>query len=195
VLVAAALVGSVVAATAAPAGAAGSASKGAGTRQIAYDPFTAKGTLSPAFHVSSTVNGHCVAAGVAGNSSYRCFSGNGIYDPCFARPKAKTGPLLCTFDPAGPKVVRMEVGQLPAHLAGAPETRPWAMQLADGQICIFVDAAWGGLGPFGCQTITRGPLADCHVPVKATPWWKAACQAKQTDSSPFTGVRVAKVWT
>ena len=169
-----------------------------GTRQLTYEPFSAQGTIDPTLRVSKTVNGNCQAAGVAGNSSYRCFAqpSGGIYDPCFAPPRATSGPLLCpSANPASSDVVQFDVGSLPSALQGAPEERPWAVQLSNGQVCVLVNAAWGGLGPFGCQPVTPGPLADCHVPGQAAPWWTIACQSQENDSSPFTNYQVDMVWS
>jgi hypothetical protein len=168
---------------------------GGQTRQITYQPFTATGAVDPSLRVSATFSAQtCVASGVAGNSSYRCFAGNDIYDPCFARPGATSGPLLCPSDPAGDTVVELTTSDLPAPLQGAPDTRPWAVQLADGQVCVLVNAAWGGLGPLGCGSTTPGPVADCHIPVTGSPFWTAACQDQTTDASPFTTNRVDTVW-
>lgn len=169
----------------------------AGTRQLTYEPFSAQGTIDPPLRVTKTVNGNCVAAGVAGNSSYRCFAQPpaGIFDPCFASPGTTSGPLLCpSANPASPDVVQFDVGSLPSALPGVPEERPWAMQLSNGEVCVLIDAAWGGLGPFSCQSMTSSPPADCHVPMQAAPWWTAACQSQETNTSPFTTYRVATVW-
>jgi hypothetical protein len=87
----------------------------------------------------------------------------------------------------------LTVSSLPAQPGGAPASRPWAVRLAGGQICVLVDAAWGGLGPFGCQP--PGPLADCHMPAEGSPWWTVACQGQETESSPFADYRVETVWT
>ncbi|MGH9054968.1 MAG: hypothetical protein ACRDYY_03765 [Acidimicrobiales bacterium] len=144
--------------------------------------------------MTKTVSGNCTGAGVAGNSSYRCFAGSDIYDPCFARPGATSGPLVCPANPAAPDVVEFNTGSLPAALSGALQQRPWAIQLANGQVCIQVNAAWGGLGPFGSQPAPPGPLADCHVPDQAIPWWTAACQEQLKDSSPFIAYRVVTAW-
>ena len=174
-------------------------SSAAGTREITYQPFSAQGTIDPNLRVSKTVSGTCQADGVAGNSSYRCFvriSGNNIYDPCFAPPRGTSGPLLCpSASPADPNVVRIDVGSLPAALQGAAEERPWAVRLANGQVCVLVNAAWGGLGPFSCQSAAPGSLADCHVPVQAAPWWTIPCQSQESASSPFTNYHVDTVWS
>jgi hypothetical protein len=67
------------------------------------------------------------------------------------------------------------------------------MRLQTGQVCLFVNAAWSGLGPFQCSYPSE-PVADCHSPVMAQPTWTAACQAKLTASSPFTSYRVRTIW-
>jgi hypothetical protein len=170
----------------------------AGTQAVRFDPFSAQGTLLPTEQVTVRVSGTCVAPGVAGTTSYRCFAqpGSAIYDPCFAPPGVTSGTIECIADPAAPEVVEFDAGALPQAPPGAPATRPWAMQLANGQVCILVAAAWGGLGPFACPTpgATRS-VADCRLPQPATPWWSTACQAQESATSAFSPARVVKVWT
>jgi hypothetical protein len=169
-----------------------------GTQEVRFDPFSAQGTLLPTEQVTVRVSGTCVAPGVAGSSSYRCFAqpGSAIYDPCFAPPGATSGAVECVADPVAPEVVELHAGALPQGPPGAPATRPWAMQLANGQVCILVAAAWGGLGPFACPTPgATGSAADCHIPRPADPWWSTACQAQESATSAFSADRVVKVWT
>jgi hypothetical protein len=168
------------------------------TQSIIYDPFTASGTIKPSLRISSrhTVK-TCVADGVAGAASLRCFTtDNGIEDPCFAQPGTTSGPLLCPSDPAGNQVVELTGLSLPAPAPPqrASDTRPWAVLLADGQVCTLVNAAWGGLGPFSCVTTPPGELADCHAPVAGSPFWTAACQDQETDASAFSRQPVHTVW-
>jgi hypothetical protein len=170
------------------------------TAQRIYYPFTSDGAVDPSLQITSTQSATtCVASGVAGNSSYRCFAGDTVEDPCFARQGATTGPLVCTNDPASPEVVELTTSSLPAPLQGAPDKRPWAIELSDGQVCIQVNAAWGGLGPLSCGAQPTGPVADCHVPVDGTGadtgFWTAACQDQLTDGSPFTTFKVETVWS
>jgi hypothetical protein len=170
---------------------------GGATQPIIYDPFTATGAIKPSLRVISTQPiKTCEAEGVAGEASFRCFTASEIYDPCFARPGATSGPLLCPSDPAGDQVVELTGLSLPtpAPHQGISDTRPWAIQLADGQVCILVNAAWGGLGPFGCGSTPPGPVADCHAPVSGSPLWTAACQDQENATSPFTTDRVDTVW-
>jgi hypothetical protein len=77
----------------------------------------------------------------------------------------------------------------------SPSVIPWAMQLSTGQVCLFVSAAWSGLGPYGCEP---GPqpqsVADCHTPESSRPLWSTACQDQETDASPFASKDVVRVW-
>ncbi len=176
----------------------GSASTTApGTQEVSYDPYTAQGSADPSLHVTQKVTGTCVGSGVAGATSYRCFAqpGGAIYDPCFAPPHATAGPLLCVPAPNVTDVVEFDIGQLPST-AGAPATRTWAMRLDNGQVCVLVDAAWSGLGPFACPTpAVSSSEADCHPPVQGSGGWSAPCQAAETSSSPFSTVKVVTVWS
>ncbi|MHB1505056.1 MAG: hypothetical protein ACYCTL_13810 [Acidimicrobiales bacterium] len=180
-------------------GDAGFYGSGVPTRIISYRPFSTNGMIDASLHlqVIAEVGGTCQGAGVAGNSSYRCFAqpSGRIYDPCFARPNATSGPLLCPEDPANPQVVQFDLSSLPAGLEGAPEQRPWAVELSNGEVCVMINAAWGGIGPFGCLSTTPGLLADCHIPVQGTPWWTAACQLQETPNSPFKTYQVQVIWT
>ena len=176
----------------------GNAPTGRGTQEVGFDPYTAQGTVRATLQVTQTVSGTCVSPGVAGATSYRCFAqpSSSIYDPCFAPAHATTGPLTCVAAPTDIDAVAFDVGALPTAPAGVPATRPWAMRLVNGQVCVLVNAAWGGLGPFACPTpAAADSVADCHVPQQATPWWSAACQAQQSASSPFTALDVDTVWT
>ena len=176
---------------------AGTSSAPAGTSVVMFAPFAAGGDPAPGIHViSHAVATGCIALGVAGAPSYRCFTTTSrVLDPCFAVAGATSGPLLCPTDPAAGDVVELSATTLPAA-TGAASPRPWAVELADGQTCIMVNAAWGGLGPFGCQgSSSSGSIADCHTPVPGSPWWTAACQATESSSSPFVSMRVLTVWS
>lgn len=168
---------------------------GSGTQQITYQPFTATGTVDPSLHVTSSVTGTCLT-GESGRS-YRCFGANppgGIYDPCFAGPHGTTEPLVCPDDPATPDVVELTATSASSEPSVAT-TRPWAMQLSNGHICLFVSAAWSGLGPYGCSTHNPSLTpADCRQPQPSQPWWSVECQDQQTAASPFTPNQVTKIW-
>lgn len=169
-------------------------SPSAGTVTGAYDPFTASGAVDPSLTVTATHPGSCVGMGVAGPGSYRCLIQNGgVLDPCFAKAGATGGTLVCPSASDLTSVVELTVDSLPTTPANTP-AQVWRMQLANGQLCTKINAAWGGLGPFQCLP-TGGQLADCHTPVTGTPWWSASCQAALTDTSPFADQRVVRVWS
>ncbi len=170
------------------------------SQEVVFTPYSPQGTVLATIDVTQTVTGTCVSPGVAGASSYRCFAqpGSTVYDPCFAPPQATSGPLMCVADPAEPQAVSFQVTALPAPATSVPATQPWAMQLANGQACIFVASAWSaGRGPFACPR-TAGSLpsdADCHPPRKSAAGFEALCQTRETASSTFLFVQVVKVWT
>lgn len=170
------------------------AGPGPTTRVVTYEAFNTQGAVQPGLRVVASLPGDCWAPGVAGTSSYRCESSPGgqFYDPCFAPSGATRGPVLCPDNPASHDLVQLRVGGLP-KLTGGPSARPWAVLLANRQVCVLIDAAWGSGGPFGCLASTRGPFGDCHVPKLGTRWWTAACQGPKA-TSPFIPYRVATVW-
>ncbi len=175
-------------------------SSGATSDEVVFTPYTPQGTVLATIDVTQTVTGTCVSPGVAGTSSYRCFAqpGSTVYDPCFAPPHATSGPLVCVADPAEPEAVSFQVGTLPTEPTSVPATQPWAMQLTNGQACIFVSAAWSaGLGPFACPSAARSSPsdADCHPPRKSGIGFEASCQTRETSSSAFRSVHVVKIWT
>ena len=165
------------------------------TAVITYQPFTATGAIDPSLRVTADLSGTCVTG--ESNRTYRCFSEGptgSIYDPCFAGPGGTTQPLVCPSDPTTGDVVQLAAASVTSE-PPVGTTRPWAMQLANGRLCLFVSAAWGGLGPYGCRSAnTAAQPADCRPPVEAQPEWTTTCQDDMTNASPFTTTRVVKVW-
>jgi hypothetical protein len=171
--------------TAAPAG--------GGTRQVTYDPFTAQGTIDPSLRVTVIIDATCVAGGLAGTSSYRCLARSSVLDPCYARPGATSGPVVCPSNLATREVVELTVSSLPALAADAPREWPWAIRLSNGQVCRLGAVGGNGLEPFRCQGASPHP-AGCLLPERGTPWWTADCQDQATDSSPYSIYRIETTW-
>jgi hypothetical protein len=170
------------------------------SQEVVFTPYSPQGTVLATIDVTRAVTGTCVSPGVAGTSSYRCFAqpGSTVYDPCFAPPHATSGPLMCVADPAELQAVSFQVSALPSPATSVPATQPWAMQLANGQACIFTSSAWSaGLGPFACPRPagSASSEADCHAPRKSGVGFEASCQTRETASSTFRFVQVVKVWT
>ena len=174
---------------------------------ITYAPFTATGAIDPGLHVTSRVTGTCIgySRGPAGRDYYRCFgsesgAGSGIYDPCFAGPQVTAAPLVCPTSPISSDVIEFTVTSITSTEPSSTSVMPWAMQLSGGQVCLFVSAAWGGLGPYGCQPPPTGSsptppaVDDCHAPTASQPLWTAACQEQETAASPFSAHDVVTLW-
>jgi hypothetical protein len=165
-----------------------------GTQQITYQPFSGN-AIDPSLHVTQRLTGTCVSPGSGLRNGYRCFAdGGAIYDPCFAGPNGTADPLVCPNDPIGRDVVELTARSVTSDPPPAV-TNPWEIELSSGQLCRLVAAAWGTGGPYSCdKTGVAQPVADCHVPVPAQPWWTAECQEQLTDTSPFAASTVVKVW-
>jgi hypothetical protein len=162
----------------------------------AYHPLTSLGSLSSSLHVSARAEGHCSGGGVAGRASYRCLTASSrIEDPCFAA--TPSGPFYCPVDVVGPNVVEISVRAPAAVTTIEAAHLLWAVELANGQVCIAVNAAWGGLGPLTCSRTRRarpGPLADCRLPVPGSRWWTDSCQAAMSPHVAFKPYRAVEVW-
>lgn len=173
------------------------------TQVITYDPFVGN-HLDPSLHVTATYTAaSCYPYRVlsVAHAYYRCFaqSPGGVYDPCFAGPRGTSGPLVCPGDPTTDRVVLLNVTSVTTMQPTSTQTggtgRPWAFQLSTGPTCEFVAAAWGGLGPYGCNTYSSDTRpADCRQPTTSTLLWTTDCQDQMTNASPFTRVTVVKAW-
>ena len=166
-----------------------------GSQEITYQPFTATGAIDAGLRVTASATGTCTTGET--RRTYRCFGKgptSGIYDPCFVGPHSTAQPLVCPRNPATRDIVEFTATAVTSQ-PPVTTTRPWAMQLSTGQVCLVVSAAWSGLGPYDCQlgNATATP-ADCRQPQPSRPWWTAECQDQKTDASPFTTNTVRTLW-
>ncbi len=184
----------------------------AGTAVVMYRPFTASGA-TPGLRVTAHFAATCTQrpGGTGEQAYFRCFtttirtrSGRPVsyvFDPCFASPAPgdrSPAHMVCPTDPANGQVVALEAtatsGPVPSRVV---VLEPWAFQLASGQVCQLVSAAWGGLGPYACGLPFSGAreVADCHFPDRSAPYWTAKCQAKEAPvGSPFKPAVVKNAW-
>jgi hypothetical protein len=170
------------------------------TRQVTYQPFS--GTrLKRNLHVAAHRSGTCFAydGGTGDKYLYRC----GTMQPCVAGSQGTKAPLACPVggDPTSHDVVLWTVTSLGTTAEPATPKFPFAMQLSNGPVCVLINAAWSGLGPYSCSHPGGGGTpsaatipADCHRPVVGTPFWAAQCQDQLTQTSPFTSTTVVKLW-
>ncbi|HSY16424.1 MAG TPA: hypothetical protein VK816_10575 [Jatrophihabitantaceae bacterium] len=121
-----------------------------------FEAFSATG--KPSVAVARSVRGTCFGASIEVNGPgvYRCFAGNTIDDPCFAGPSGPAGPtgptgvgqqLVCVQDPWSQAELLTLTAALPTVVPIA-STRPWALQLADGQQCRAIDGQAPSQGAF-----------------------------------------------
>jgi hypothetical protein len=168
-----------------------------GTQQITYEPFLG-GEVDPSLHVTSQQSGPCFeyGGGADGRIYYRCDGTPIVTQPCFAGPQGTSAPLVCPQGLVTSNDVILWTATSVNTTSFLPATTktPWVMELSNGMVCEFVNAAWSGLGPYGCSTPGITTPADCHQPQAATPNWTAACQDQESDASPFASITVEKVW-
>ena len=167
-----------------------------GTEQITYEPFVGS-QVDPSLHVTSQQSGPCYedGGGADGRYYYRCIA-TIVLQPCFAGPHGTSAPLVCPdgLVTTNDVILWTATSVNTAGFLPATTKTPWAMALSNGMVCELVNAAWGGLGPYGCSTPGVATPADCRQPHVATPYWTASCQDQVTDASAFTSVTVEKVW-
>jgi hypothetical protein len=98
----------------------------------------------------------------ADQNAWRCFSGNGVYDPCFAPPQVSDVTQVACFETPLSGVDMMTL-TTPLSYASTGVTGntgsiapPWFMELANGDQCGLITGAVSGAGgvtlPYGCQS-------------------------------------------
>jgi pimeloyl-ACP methyl ester carboxylesterase len=105
--------------------------------------------------------------------AYRCFSGNGVYDPCWAdQTRPSTTAVICQRAPWDTTVTRLTLAQALAPFPGPPmpidRNAPWGVQLTTGERCL---AAQGAHDNFNGRVVdyTCGSSYD-HVLLRGIHW-------------------------
>jgi len=144
------------------------------TRKVLVGPVTAAGTRASGYRVTRRVSGaSCSAGSEAIGQAYRCFAGNGVYDPCWG-VKTSSPTVLCVAEPwlrtAAELRVKAALGPIPAE-GGGGAGEPWGVQLASGQRCVI---AQGAHGAFHGQVIdyycSPGLSLLRGLNLRAVPW-------------------------
>jgi hypothetical protein len=167
------------------------------TRQVHVSPVTSAGALARGYRVTSQTGGAmCEPGSEAIGTAYRCFAGNTIFDPCWAR-RAATPTVLCVAEPwlrtAAELRVQAPLSAIPA--AGGPSAdEPWAVQLASGPRCVLAQ---------GAHNEFRGQVIDYYCPAglsllrglgRATAVWTARSvrsQAGKLSPGPVQKIEIA----
>jgi len=175
----------------------------AGTRAMTTSPVDTSGALRRGITVTATVTGTCAAGSEAvGDAGYRCFAGNGIYDPCWA---LSTGTaqraVVCVPDPWSTNAVKIIVPALetepPASRSPRDSDYPWAVQLTNGVRCTVLQ---GTHDAFDGQTVNYGCDGPEHLVLVGIPshttanWTFAAARDTGTGYTRNASVTAATVW-
>lgn len=114
------------------AGAEVRASGSAATQVHHVSPVNASGRLKPAYRVSSSGRGYCWTTSFLSPELYRCFRGNFIMDPCWAR--TGNAAVVCLQSPWSHHVTRLRLTKrLPQTSAGPSGL--WGLTLRSGLQC------------------------------------------------------------
>lgn len=122
--------------------------------------------------VSTTVSGTCVAGSdvVSNVSVYRCFAGQGVYDPCWAYVApgaASASGVLCLPTPWSTSAVKVLAPDISAGISVSRDDlgAPWGVELTTHQQCLAVQGAHeefrGQFIDFACsEGPTTGPSLE-----------------------------------
>lgn len=166
-------------------------------------PVSAAGQPSPGETITDHGAAQCEAGSDVAPQAYRCFSQNGVFDPCWldnADPSQAT--VLCQLQPWSTQVIRFSVPAdgLMSFFGPAQSVDlgyPWGVQLADGERCVAVqgthDSFDGKVVDYGC-----GPASD-HVLLRpldraASSWTYQSAYYHGTSYIPGPVEHVTTAW-
>lgn len=142
-----------------------SGNRASATVRHSFDPYDSAGALTVA--VAHRSSGSCWSTSLADPTrwAFRCFSGNEILDPCFARPGTTTGTVACIADPRATATVLTLTEALPT--TSYTEQRVWSFTRADGVLCVAatgtVPAVAGRNLDYNCADGTFASLDDLRA--------------------------------
>lgn len=167
------------------------ASAQAATRIESFSAYDASGRL--AVKVGESARGSCWTNSVAAPApdAFRCFAGNNILDPCFARPRAGApNEVACLATPWSTATVLTLTAPLPKPDSRAPD-RAWAFQLDNGARCVAstgtVPQVQGISLGYHCTDGSDAALRDISAPLVTADYGEAKSQAIQS-------VTVSTIW-
>jgi hypothetical protein len=184
----------------APASAAGAAGAASSTRILEVSPVTAADTLKPGYKLGPILHGgNCEAGSDVISGVYRCFAGNGVYDPCWPDTASPTIPdVVCLLEPWSHTVVRIYV-TAPLQPSPAGRLYVWGVQLATGQRCLAAqgthDLFDGQVVNYECSGSYR--LVLLGQPNRSRPAWRIREAYLHTKTGRYTygpTVTIAVAW-
>ncbi len=184
-----------------PVGLLASSARAAGTNVRTFSPLDADGTLRDGLSVNrGRTTADCWTGSFVVKDAYRCFEGNLIRDPCWLDDRDPDVPsLLCVQSPWSRAAVRLDlVDELPEPGAGSIQT-PWALELASGLRCTFLQGATGTLGGLRLNYACAKPRGRRAVrflfgaPNKRRATWTIR-QARDADGHGLRRVAIRVAW-
>jgi hypothetical protein len=137
------------------------------TRQ---SPVTDDGAVAPGFTiVDSAPNGNCLDGSEVGQA-YRCFAGNGVFDPCYAVADQGTGDgtsVVCPVSPFTNDLFAVQTATGLGRLDASTFDEPNGIVLASGAKCIEEQGAHGAdshgrVVDYGCDDNRTVVLRGLH---------------------------------
>ncbi len=142
------------------------------------EPVTADAKLAPGFSVGESVSsGECHEGSDVGQA-YRCFSGHGVYDPCYAIAEPDTGDgvgVVCIRSPFSKELFQIEEATGLGRIEPNGFDEPNGLELANGLECQQAQGAHGATKDgrvidYGCDDGKTVVLRGLH---KDNPTWTA----------------------
>lgn len=166
------------------------------TRTVKISPVTASDTLKPGYTVGAThYGGKCEAGSDVMAGVYRCFAGNGVYDPCWAETNTRVG---CLPNPWSHRVVRINVN-VELEVSEPGPWYVWGVQLSTGQKCVAEqgthDSFHGHIVNFACGSNYQLVLLD-KLNEHVSPWQiREAYYHRQGNHYTYGGVaKITLAW-
>jgi len=162
-----------------------------------YTPYNGVG-LAKGVRISKTVRGYCWTSSLsdARSDAFRCFVGNYIHDPCFANTPLSATAVVCPTAWPGTPVVRIRLTKpLPPNPATGDPTRrpPWAIQLANGRWCLFLDGATSVVAGMRINYGCVGGKVLLGIPRRSSPMWTIFF-AGGFNATQYQAVRIRSAW-
>jgi hypothetical protein len=162
-----------------------------------YTPYNGAG-IAKGVRISKTVRGYCWTSSLSDGRSdaFRCFVGNYIHDPCFANTPRSATAVVCPTAWPGSPVLRIKLTKpLPPNPArGDPTQRPpWALRLANGRWCLFLDGATSVIAGMRINYGCKGGKVLLGIPRRGSPTWTIFF-AGGFNATQYQAVEIRSAW-
>jgi hypothetical protein len=169
------------------------------TLAVRYSPFAPTGALAAGLRAAPMRGGACSTGSfvVADPVAFRCSAADRIYDPCYADlvTSLVAGPtVVCVRAPWARRVLRLRIGAPPdPRLRAAPGTPPWALRLASGRRCLFVQGARPRVRGRRLDYVCDGRRVLFGLPDRRAATWRIR-QARNARGRALRRVAIAVAW-